>query len=1252
MTLIKDLIEIPEAVQRGDFVLRLAEGVTHADATLRQYVVTPELAGCFDNALSFIRSALQDRTSKSSFLDGSFGSGKSHFMAVLHLILQGNTAARSIPELAPVIAKHSEWIGGKKFLLVPYHLIGATNMEAGILGGYVEYIQRHHPEAPIPGVYLGESLFQDAAVLRQAMGDTAFFGKLNEKEQQGQEVGWGDFAQGWTPERYDAAVRMAPQRPREVGEKTPAEAEQKPIYGREQLVGTLIQTFFGSYNTVRTGGSSASEGFVSLDQGMAILSRHAQQLGYDGLILFLDELILWLASHASDLKFVHREVQKLAKLVEAQSADRPIPVISFVARQRNLRDLIGDSVPGADRLNFADSMKHWEGRFHQIKLEDRNLPAIAQKRVLRCKSEAARAELDRSFEQTRSIREATMNILLTREGDRAMFHKVYPFSPALVQTLIAVSSMLQRERTALKVMMQLLVDHRETLAVGDIMPVGDLFDVVAHGDEAFSPELAGHFNNARRLYQQKLLPLLEAEHGRVDDLQQLPTDHPRRLAFRNDDRLIKTLLLAALVPQVEALKSLNAERLAALNHGTIRTPIQGKEGQEALRRVRKWAASVGEIHVGDETNPTIAIRLSGVDTDSILKQALVQDSHGNRVRHIRQIIFEQVGISGDGQFEHAFEFDWKKTKRSSIVLFRNIRELTDASIENASDDWKLIIDFPFDEQGHGPRDDLSRLQKYRDAHPTGTKTICWVPAFFSKPALDELGTLVLLDYILTGERFTQYANHLSLQDRQAAKQILESQRNVLQQRVRSHVNAAYGLDPELAGSLDTTHGLEANERFVSLWHGLAPQAPVAVNLKGAMESLLGQALSYEYPGAPEFEAEPRGANLSKVYQVVSAAARSHDTEGRVPVEKGPLRLLVRGIAEPLKLGAMPLEATHFVMDRHWKLHFDRKASETGSALTVQHLRKWIDEPRPMGLPREVQNLVILAFAQQTNRSFYLHNVRYEGTLADLPEACELKLDALPDAADWTVATDRAGAIFGVASSSLLNATNAAALAGQVKRVAAEHRVACAEYQQALYRRLEVLGLTGESSERYRTATATRNLADQCHKAAESDVVAVLARAEVATSPTAMGESLKKAVSLKAVLASTSWEIFEAVDRLTDDRQPEATRIRSRVIEALQREEHAMPLGPALQTAQSEAVALLTRVSVRDPEPKPEPKPREESELVVEPTGTGPARVRQRQEVFQSAADARQKLEALERQSGQVRSVKVTISWDEVEEAPR
>ena len=61
----------------------------------------------------------------------------------------------------------------------------------------------------------------------------------------------------------------------------------------------------------------------------------------------------------------------------------------------------------------------------------------------------------------------------------------------------------------------------DVLKVGDIVPVGDLFDVnIAHGDEAFSQEMAIHFNNAKRLYHLRLLPVLEKQHGRREDLGQ------------------------------------------------------------------------------------------------------------------------------------------------------------------------------------------------------------------------------------------------------------------------------------------------------------------------------------------------------------------------------------------------------------------------------------------------------------------------------------------------------------------------------------------------------------------------------------------------------------------------------------------------------------------------------------------------------------------------------------------------------------
>lgn len=67
---------------------------------------------------------------------------------VLNLLLAGNTQARATPELATVVAKHG-WTHGKKFLLVPYHMIGAKDMESAILGQYAEFVRKRHPEAPV-----------------------------------------------------------------------------------------------------------------------------------------------------------------------------------------------------------------------------------------------------------------------------------------------------------------------------------------------------------------------------------------------------------------------------------------------------------------------------------------------------------------------------------------------------------------------------------------------------------------------------------------------------------------------------------------------------------------------------------------------------------------------------------------------------------------------------------------------------------------------------------------------------------------------------------------------------------------------------------------------------------------------------------------------------------------------------------------------------------------------------------------------
>ena len=580
VTTIADVFDLPERVHQGDFVLRLSEGVERAGQTLSDYVVTPQLARCFDDALSLIGSAVGASTSKGAYLHGSFGSGKSHFMAVLTLLLRGDSGARSTPELAGAVAKSNAWTTGRRFLVVPYHMIGATSMESAILGHYAEHVRAKHPEAPTPGFYQAERLFANARNLRARMGDELFFRTLNDAVRDGVDGGgggWGALGSGWDAASFDAALDAAPHDDE-----------------RLRLVGDLIDAFFSAARTVD---ATEGERFVPLDEGLSVMSRHARALGYDALILFLDELVLWLASHAADPAFVNREGQKVAKLVEAMQSDRPIPIVSFIARQRDLRELVGEHLPGAGQLGFADVLNWWEARFDTITLEDRNLPDIVERRVLRPKNEAARAELAAAFERTTRVRAEVLSTLLTREGDRAMFRQVYPFTPALVQTLIAVSSLLQRERTALKLMLQLLVEQGRRLELGDLIPVGDLFDVIAEGDEPFTQAMRLRFDDARKLYRTKLLPLLEGEHGvAAADVKAGRTEARKAAGFRNDDRLMKTLLLSALAEGVEALRALTPGALGGAEPRHRAFPDPGPGEPDRARQV----PAVGGAGGGDQ----------------------------------------------------------------------------------------------------------------------------------------------------------------------------------------------------------------------------------------------------------------------------------------------------------------------------------------------------------------------------------------------------------------------------------------------------------------------------------------------------------------------------------------------------------------------------------------------------------------------------------------------------------------------------
>ncbi len=1155
MTLIKDLINIPDHTSGGDYVLALTSGVEQAEKTVQDYVVTDQLVDSFNKALTMIRDSLGVSDgiprSKAAYLHGSFGSGKSHFMAVLDLLLAGDPHARSIHELSPVIAANDSWLKQNKFLLIPYHLIGAENLEAAIFGGYIDWIRKEHPEAPLPAVHQSDLVLDNAIQLRQTMGDEAFFAKLNGGSQPNGGAKWGKMSSGWNAERFDTAVAATGQ-------------DETRLALISRVVSTVLTAFQGLHG-----------GYVPIDEGLSIITKHARSLGYDALVLFLDELILWLAGRVkADLAWAREEGSKLAKLVESGDADRPIPIVSFIARQRILRELAGGAT-GQDQADFFAALEWWEGRFETITLEDKNLPVIANRRMLQPVNETAAKTIQQAFEDAFKQNAAAADVLLGAETERRQHAKlVYPFSPALITTLVDVSSILQRNRTALKVMQALLVNQRETLSVGELIPVGELYDVIASEDQPFSPTMQLQFDNAKAMYNNKIRPKLLARHSLDGEpaVKQLPPNH----AFHADDRLTKTVILAALVPATPALQNLTASKLEALNAGSVQSFIPGDEISQVIDLFR-WLASngIGEFELtGENTNPRIGLRLHGIDIETIVAGVKGEDTINARRRKVRDLLAGAIE-EADLFTANRHHVTWRGTKRQIEIVFGNIRSQEDLPDDQFDADQhpKIVIDFPFDpEVSHVAKDDIARVNNLQSERPD-TTTICWVPSHLNEATLEQLGRLVMLDHLNAGDNFERNAGHLPQDDRALAKRNLASQAQNLKGELLAALEEAYAIKVVSGPTRHIDEPLDANEQFASLHHGLTPQRPAAATLADALDRLSDQLLSFQLPAHPKFSSEIKPADIVKVWEQIKRSAQ--EPNGRLEffgTEKH-LRDLMLRIATPLELGIT--EANHFVLADTWKNRLTaaiaKELEDSGDFTpTVGWLRERLDEPARRGLTKESANLVIATFALQTDHSFTYGGEPQLVDVKRLEDDYQLEQQTLPSNEVWAAAIINAQSIFGWNGAEYRSAENVAKLANDAATHARTYKEDVKTLRETLNQHRENLGID-DNSDRVQTSEASAALIGQLTENVEPiEIITRLQEVNVPTSTQALGTSIKSSKAVTSAIRNTNWDFVKKSAEIST----EGSELTQTITQTAERDEFSVSLAGKLPEVSNRAGAIV------------------------------------------------------------------------------
>lgn len=1145
---LRDLIDLPERVEAADFVIKLDEGVARHEQTIKDYVVTNAIATAIGEGLDLVASSLTRQSSRGAFLDGSFGSGKSHYMAVLHLLLSGNLTSRQIPGLEAVVAGRQDTLE-RNLLVLDFNLLGARSFEDAIFAGYLDVIARTHPEAPAPVLHVSDALLTDAQVLRERMGDEPFFAGLG-----GGDIGWGSLAGAWDPAAFDAAVAEAPGRP-----------------DRDRLVSDYISAY--AQAAVRAGE------WLPMKDGLRALTNHAKSLGYQGLVFLIDEIVLWLGQHLVNDDWVQTEIEKVVQLAENAASNLPIPITSFLARQRDLRDFLGAHVSGAQRVAQGQLFAYWEDRFSKIQLQAADLPKIVKQRLLRPKSSSADATLAGALAEVKRDY-AAWGYLLADEmnSDEKAFADVYPFSPALVDTMVALSSLMQRERTALKLMAELLSAGRDTLLVRDIIPVGDLYSpVVLGGSQPLTEDMKQHFAISARFYRQKMLPYLLRKHGLAES--QI-ADLMRGHAFVTEDRLAKTVLIAALAPEAKSLSNLTAAKLAALNWGTIDAFIPGTEAEQVLAIVRAWAGEFGEISIGGGADPIITATLSGVDYDSILDRVRTEDNQQTRRELVRKLIGDELQLPPDNLVGRQLSHVWRGHRRTVRVKFGNVRddsEVLESDLIHSDSEWKAVIDFPYDSGSHSPADDVARLRKLRESGRSAN-TIAWIPNFLSEARQGDLGKLVLLEYLLTGNRFEANADHLAPSDRGPARQTLESQRRTLRDVLVAALRQAYGVNAPDDSNVGSDLG--GNEIFSTLAAGLTIAPPPTGTLLTGFRHALEIAWANEFPNHPDLGAEE--VTTRRLAEALDLITSTIEAGGRRQGLASGEQRLAREVILPLGLGALNenvvvVDAAHF----SWLGDLARWESELGGGMTVGGLRV---KMRRWGMTSAMEDSILIVWSLLGNYEFSAVSTPAIGSL---PDAAVPRKANLPSEDDWTLAKSRAGSIFGVAPEANLTARAIGRFAVAVKNQVSSSKVA--DLAAQLDAHSAMLGIDS-SSPTGRLATARRVgelITALTFASSDKGIVESLATFDLPAELTAHGSAHGSAERLAQELQGLDWGMVAAA-QARDDAGFEAAL--SALREAAAVEESVVPLEPRLKDVAAKARALLVLVPPPGPS-SPQPPAR-------------------------------------------------------------
>lgn len=959
MTTITEAFELPRAedIRAMGFVVKLRElepGSEEVAQLARDYVVTPAVEKELPHILDDMKQVFDRGEEYGRFIHGSFGSGKSHFMTMLSLLVEGAQPAWS--KFRPLLnahrdaklskgaegADHEAWLTKAGLLVVRIHMLSvrgkSTGFDRAVYEGFNAALKRR-----------GKAPFEFLNV-------DAIFDEVRREAKEYGDVVW---------KRLEAESI--------VGGREDFEAiAQGSIQGKERFARTWLKY---------KGRDAADAGIdPRWSEGLKRMAEHAKAQGFGGIVLMIDEFLLWLAEKSGQ-EFV-AEINNLNVIVDHNTGQRPVPIFVFVARQRNLQEFFPDLV---DESKIHEHLDHHAKRFEITKLQDVELRHIVRGRVLRPKNESAvKAAVAALSEKHSKVLPA-----LLQGGDLDYLKDVYPFHPALIEMLVDVTSLMQRERSALRLLYELLVVHYPKLPLGEFLPVGSAFSAIFPESGVEASKKVELMQDIHLQYYSRLAPSIAkmTEEGGAE------FNDERRRAL---DQLVKTVLLAEVSPRLKQ-GGLTIERLVQLNA----VDVEGEtfRGQVRVAETDLLALSqrVPDLQVaGQGKTALVRYVLGRVSLGEILGRARSKvDNPAQRFKVFWGALREALGLAGRKGFEDGgsnegeWDLTWRRTRRVGRIKLGNVREMSYDDFAPPDGTFTILVDYPWDEPGHTVDEDRLRATNVRKKQGL-LHTVCWLPRHMSPTELGVLTELAAVRYLLSDVGQEDLLETLGPQDKSKVLDQAGIRQTTLEGQLEDLFKEVYVRHGEffaLISDVDSSR----------------PRETLAENL----EHIAGLLMDRRYPQHPSFLSEPKKQDLEALLGWMVDAG-----EGSVSVAYDEnVGKVLKNLGQPLELVNLGQTKASLRLDSRYIKDVLQRADQDSLSWTLiaDHLRE------TYGFQPMLVDLFLCFLCQRDHRA--LEDISGEplDVRIGMSQATRIRLQRgkLVSAADWHRLRDLGSYLFEV-----------------------------------------------------------------------------------------------------------------------------------------------------------------------------------------------------------------------------------------------